>query len=372
MRAPQSLTSRRTIDRPKIHLPVDHRSDLTEIRYMRSLIADCFEHNIVIYWIDLLITVTIGYGFAIVYLNTPALSLLKIAALAVSGLALFRAGSFIHEIAHMGAGRMRSFKVGWNLMCGVPMVMPSFLYDCHIDHHHIRHYGTKRDGEYLPLGAGPLYQIVLYLMEVLLIPILAVVRFAVLTPVSFLHPRLREWVLMRASSYVSNPWYRREIPAKAPRGWWAAADLLTSLRVWAMLGVVALGMFPFTRLIELYVLAVFVIGLNWTRNLAAHRYRNRGDEMSYMQQLTDSINIKGHPLLTELLFPLGLRYHALHHLFPGIPYHSMGRAHARLMAFLPADSAYAKTVYPSFLFVLRQLVRDARAASSAHRRAAAE
>ena len=218
-----------------------HDANLSSIRHMRSLIGDCFAHHATIYWLDLLVTVAIGYGFAIFYLSVPTLSWVKLASLAISGLALFRAGSFIHEIAHMRAGQMTSFRVAWNLLCGVPMVMPSFLYDCHIDHHHVRHYGTRRDGEYLPLGAGPLYQIVLYLMEVLVLPILAVVRFAVLGPISFFSPRLRQWVLERASSYVSNPWYRREIPAGAPRGWWAAVDLLTTLRVWVMLGIVGAG-----------------------------------------------------------------------------------------------------------------------------------
>ena len=119
------------------------------------------------------------------------------------------------------------------------------------------------------------------------------------------------------------------------------------------------------------MLAVFVIGLNWTRNLAAHRYRNTGDEMSYMGQLTDSINITGRPFVTELLFPLGLRFHALHHLFPGIPYHSLSKAHRRLMALLPADSPYKRTVYPSFLAVVRQLVRDARSSTEPAREPAA-
>ncbi len=40
------------------------------------------------------------------------------------------------------------------------------------------------------------------------------------------------------------------------------------------------------------------------------------------------------------MFPVGLRYHALHHLFPFLPYHNLGKAHARLIARLPAGSPY--------------------------------
>ena len=47
-----------------------------------------------------------------------------------------------------------NFTIGWNLLCGIPMLMPSFFYENHIDHHNSHRYGTKRDGEYLPLGAG--------------------------------------------------------------------------------------------------------------------------------------------------------------------------------------------------------------------------
>ena len=49
---------------------------------------------------------------------------------------------------------MRSFTIGWNLLCGIPMLMPSFFYENHIDHHNSHRYGTLRDGEYLPIGAA--------------------------------------------------------------------------------------------------------------------------------------------------------------------------------------------------------------------------
>ena len=49
-------------------------------------------------------------------------------------------------------------------------------------------------------------------------------------------------------------------------------------------------------------------------------------------------------IIPELFVPLGLRYHALHHLFPQLPYHALGRAHRRLMKELPAGSDYHQTV----------------------------
>jgi fatty acid desaturase len=329
-----------------------------DIRHARRLLKDEFVRRPAIYWADMLVTTAVGYCCAAVYLTAPW-SLLKVACFIVAGLALFRVGSFIHEIAHMGKGVMTSFKVAWNICCGIPMLMPSYLYDCHIDHHAIPHYGTKHDGEYLPLGRGPLLRILWYLGEVLLIPLLAVIRFLVLTPVSFCHPKLRTFVLERCSSYVMNPWYRRELPVKEQRWVWALLDWACFVRVVPMVAVVLIGAEPWTHWLNLYLLAVYVIGLNWTRNLVAHTYRNEGQPMSHQEQLADSINIRGVPVLTELLFPLGLRYHALHHLFAGLPYHSLGRAHRKLLARLPEGSVYHQTVRAGFLSALVELWRNA-------------
>jgi fatty acid desaturase len=184
------------------------------------------------------------------------------------------------------------------------------------------------------------------------------------------HPRVRQWTLEHASSFVINYRHKLTIPKNAPRRVWAALELGCFIRAAAILGVVAFGMFHWTRLAEIYVLAMIVLGLNYNRNLVAHHYRNRGGEMSHSEQLLDSVNISGNWFTTELFFPLGLRYHALHHLFPSIPYHNLGWAHSRLMQYLPEGSLYHQTVYPSYWSVLRELISDARAAG-AERRAAA-
>lgn len=70
--------------------------------------------------------------------------------------------------------------------------------------------------------------------------------------------------------------------------------------------------------------------------------------MTFAEQIVDSNNIAGHPLLTELLFPIGLRYHCTHHLFPNLPYHALGIAHRRLLAQLPEDSPYRGTMRGGF------------------------
>ena len=105
--------------------------------------------------------------------------------------------------------------------------------------------------------------------------------------------------------------------------------------------------------------------LNWVRNLAAHGYGNRGERMTLVDQFADSINITGQTWLTMLLFPVGLRYHALHHLFPFLPYHNLGKAHARLVAQLPPGSPYHAVNQHSYFAAVARLWRRAGATPAA-------
>ncbi len=320
----------------------------------REILADLFEYRPAVYWTDMLVTVTIGYAAAATYLHSPMFSLQQGISLLIAGFALFRAGSYVHEITHMRQRQMVGFRVAWNVLCGIPMIMPSHFYENHVDHHNSHEYGTLRDGEYLPLGSGTLGEVFRYFAQAPLVPLYIAVRL-LLAPLTFVDPRVRTWALEHVSSYVINYRHRLTIPRTAPRKAWAALELVCSLRVAGMLAVVLLGLFPWTRLVALYCLAVFILTLNYIRNLVAHRYRNTGGQMTHGEQLADSITITGDRFWTELFFPLGLRYHALHHWFPGIPFHNLGRAHRRLMERLPADSPYRQTVFPSYRAALAEL-----------------
>jgi len=336
----------------------------------RKLLQDLFEHRAPIYWADFLLSVSIGYAAVAVYLTSAAFSLPFLASFIVAAFALFRCGVFIHEIVHIPTGRLRLFHATWNLLFAIPNLMPSFAYKSHADHHNPRHFGTLKDGEYLPLGAGPVSRLLIYFLQLPLLPALAVCRFLVLTPVSFLHPRLRRWVLERASSYVINPRYRRSLPPDERRGTWVALEIAIFVELAAFFGLLLAHRLPWRVFPELYVLGTFSAGLNWVRTMVAHRYRNLGPRMTFAEQIEDSITVAGHPVLTELLFPLGLRYHALHHMFPSLPYHSLGTAHRRLMVHLPTDAPYRHTVRRSALQAAREMWRSARAAGVAAARSA--
>jgi fatty acid desaturase len=366
-----SLELSAELSSPRLHgTPAAANQAAQSINEARALVSDLFGHQPLVYWTDLLVTLVVGYSTAALYLRSAAFSAQQLIGFTICGFALFRAGSYVHEIAHMRGGEMLRFRVAWNLLCGIPMIMPSHFYENHVDHHNSHHYGTVRDGEYLPLGAGPLRDIFWFFAQVPFLPAYIAVRL-LLSPITFVHPRLRNGVLEHMSAYVINFRHRMTIPKNAPRKSWAALEIACSLRVAGMLGVVLFGLYPWTRLVQMYCLATFILTLNYIRNLVAHRYQNTGEQMTHAEQLADSVNLTGHPFFTELFFPLGLRYHALHHLFPGIPFHNLGRAHRRLMEKLPADSPYRATVFPSYFSAVRALWSGTREPSAAGRPVAA-
>ena len=128
-----------------------------------------------------------------------------------------------------------------------------------------------------------------------------------------------------------------------------------------MAAALVAGMVPFGFLITAYLVSVCILFLNALRTLGAHRYTNDGGEVTFVDQLLDSVNYPNHPLLSALWAPVGLRFHALHHLFPSLPYHNLAKAHRLLMAHLPPDSPYRQTESPSLTASLVRLWRESRA-----------
>jgi len=62
--------------------------------------------------------------------------------------------------------------------------------------------------------------------------------------------------------------------------------------------------------------------------------------------------------LAGLWAPVGLRYHALHHLLPSMPYHALGEAHRRLTAHLGAGSTYQRSNHAGMLPLVARIARS--------------
>jgi len=320
----------------------------------RALVRDLLPRSPRIYWADLLLSLGMAWLLTAIYLTAAPGSLQQVAAGLAAGVLFYRGATFMHEIVHMRANEMTGFKQAWNLLLGIPFLAPWILYGSHTDHHNRTLYGTPADGEYLPLAASPRRELLLYIAQLPLLPVLALLRFGVLAPLSWLQGGLREWVLTYASAAVINPYSGRRFPSQdEPQ--LVRVEVLCFAWVLAFVALVVGAVISPLQLLLIYLLLVWTLGLNWVRTLAAHGYSNRGDAVSREWQYLDSINLTGQTWLTAWLFPVGLRYHALHHLFPGLPYHNMGEAHRRLSSQLPADAPYHRANRQSFLAVLREL-----------------
>jgi len=320
---------------------------------MRRLVADCFDPDPRVYWLDFLANTLVGWAAFWLAVRLPGAPTLLFYLLAAA--TLYRAVIFTHELVHVRRDSLPGFRLAWNAACGVPLLAPAFLYDgVHQEHHFRHHYGTPEDGEYLPFGHPPRWMIPLYLLSHVLIPALAILRFGLIGPLSWAWPALRRRVLRRMSSLSIDPRYVRPLPASIPPDWRLQEAACAAL-VWGAGTALWLGWLPARVWWLWYAVVALILVLNGIRTLAAHRYANRGGTLSRDEQLLDSVNIAGRSPLTPLLAPVGLRYHALHHLFPTMPYHRLGAAHRRLMRALPADAAYRATVEPGFLAALADL-----------------
>lgn len=334
------------------------------IREARSLITDLSTPNPKVYWVDFLTTMLVGsLAFAMLLYSdqlvesTTALWCSRVFFFSVVSVMYMRAVMFIHELVHLPRNQFKGFRVAWNLLCGIPFLIPSFLYYPHVDHHRRKHYGTDKDGEYLDLSHRHPANVFVFLAAAFVVPIAAVARFLIMTPIAWVFPGFRKWVEKRASSMIIDVFYLRGDYGAEARKIMRLQEGLCF--VWCI-GLVSYapivsGQWIDGFLVTCYLLAVTLILINNVRTLGAHRWMGDGSELSFEEQLLDSVNYPYRPWFTELWGPVGTRYHALHHLFPSLPYHNLGAAHRRLEEGLPADSLYHETTRISLMQAIGEL-----------------
>lgn len=298
-----------------------------------------------VYWTDMLLSAALGYAGLFGAILLPQLWM-QVAAGLVSMLALYRAESFIHELTHMKHSAVPGFRLVWNLLVGIPLLTPSFMYEgVHNLHHAKTRYGTVEDPEYLPLARMKPWTLPVFLLVAVLAPVALLFRYAVLSPLSLILPPLRRVVVARYSGLAINPSFQRRPPEGEARTLWHRLEAATSLYAIALITLTAVGVIPLKGLLIFLAIASGMAVINQVRTLVAHLWENEGEPMTVTAQYLDSVNVPPPGLLPYLWAPVGLRYHALHHLLPGVPYHSLGEAHRRLTATLEPGSAYHKGNY---------------------------
>jgi len=323
-----------------------------------GLTRDLNVPNSAIFWSDMLGSAAIGYATLIGAMLIRSTWLAAACGL-IAVLALYRAGSFIHELTHLKKGAVSGFRFAWNLIVGVPLLVPSFMYEgVHNQHHAKRYYGTVDDPEYLPLALMHPWTLPLFLVAAALAPVGMLIRFGILAPVSMLSSKLRRIVVGRYSGLQINPKFVRPKPEGEFARDWAWQETACSAWAIALLAMVATGVIPFRDFLIFLAISSGVMFLNQIRTLVAHLWENEGEPMSVTAQFLDSVNVPPPGTLPALWAPVGLRYHALHHLLPGVPYHNLGEAHRRLCRELDTGSVYHDSTHRHLSALVVRLARN--------------
>jgi fatty acid desaturase len=325
-------------------------SGISEIIAAYGMVRDLMEPRPARYWGELLLEGTAAWlAFALDF-GSVGMWL----ALTAATLLFFRISIFIHELTHRQPQELPGFRLAWNLSVGVPLLLPSVMYEgVHQDHHSKTTYGTADDPEYIPFASQPVMAVSLVLLSII-VPLHLAVRFLIDAPISWVAPPFRRWLLMRGTFFGFNPYYRRKITAAARRSLFHWEVIILAVWLPALTATLA-GWLPWRWVMLWYGMHATIAVINHWRDRVAHRYRSDGVPLNHADQLRDSVDTPG-AWWTALWAPLGLRFHALHHLFPRLPYHNLAQAHARLMQQLPTDAIYRQSQNSSLANGLRQLL----------------
>jgi len=336
---------------PKSQIPDDKEM----LRAAAELTRDIGEARPGIYWPDMLISTAVGYAAlagAILIDDTW----LAVVSGVVSFVALYRALLFIHEITHLHRNALPGFRTAWNLVVGIPLLTPSLMYEqVHTLHHSRMRYGTPEDPEYLPLALMTPWSLPAFLLVALLAPVALLIRWGVLAPVGLLIPAVRKLAWERVSSLSINPDFRRRPPeTEEQRRWFAWQQVGAS--IWAMFLLTTPFWLGWKPLLVAMAVTSMVAIFNQLRTLVAHLWENDGERMTVTAQYLDSVNVPN--AIACFWAPVGLRYHATHHLLPSLPYHSLHEAHRRISAHLGTQSTYQGAIHGGMIPLVTKIARS--------------
>ena len=330
--------------------------DKAMLRAGRELTKDLGTAKGSIYWTDMLVSAGLGYGGIAGAILAPNLPLAVLFGL-IASLALYRALMFIHELTHIHRDALPGFRLGWNALVGIPLLTPSFMYEgVHTLHHKRTQYGTAEDPEYLPLALMKPWSLPAFVIIALLAPFALLLRFAVLVPLGAIIPPIRTLIWERASALSINPDFRRKPPEGAFRTrvmWMEAAGF-----VWAWIVLASTQVIGWQPLLTALAIVSVTALLNQLRTLVAHLWENEGEPMTVTAQFLDSVNVPPPGRIAEIWAPVGLRYHALHHLMPSMPYHDLPEAHRRLRAELGQGSTYEGANHPGMFSLVARIAKS--------------
>lgn len=309
--------------------------------------------NPLIFWADFLASSTAGYALTYWASTFPLFSLPHIGVVFLAAICMFRACMFMHEAVHAGR-QIPGFTTAFNLYFAFMNKLPLYIYDVHRAHHLQELYGTEHDSEY-DLLRRDVPNLLIPIAVTLLQPALMIVRFGVVPWfLPFIGERARNTIYQRASTFALNRNYRRPLPDAAERRKWYWQDAACAFYHLIFVVLCIAGVLSWNLLLAWYEVAVIAMLANYYRVMSSHAYLTGFSPTTRKQQILDSLTVTGSPWLWWL-FPVGLRYHALHHMMPHVPYHHMAKVHRILLTRLPDDHPYRTTIVDGFLQAYRRL-----------------
>ncbi|MEE3330468.1 MAG: fatty acid desaturase [Myxococcota bacterium] len=337
-----------------------------DVAEIRRRYGSAFRCRPAIYWTDMLVSAAVGWtAFAAALMATFG-SLEWAGYLGIAIFANLRAVLFIHEIAHIKGGTLRGFEIAWHAVVGAPLQVPSLMYvGSHNEHHKRSAFGTADDPEYAPIAQYSRFKLLFFVLSVAVVPIVLPLRWGLLAPLSYSVPGLRKLVVERLSTLGINPAYRRPLPKGTQAERWQRQELALGIVFWIAVVAFLSGVIGVEFWLTWVCMTGGILLINQVRTLAAHRYESDGSACDSADELLDSINLSGVPVLTALVAPVGLRYHALHHLLPAVPYHALGTLHRRLSRELPQEAEYHQAEAGGVFATVRDLWTRAQARETA-------
>jgi len=336
----------------------DVRRTPKDVRAAYLVVQDLMAPDPQRYWIELLRTSLLAWTAFLAACWLAPGSAWMILATVAAVLLWYRASFMIHELTHQRRDQIPAFHTAWNLLVGVPILLPSIFYEgVHQYHHKKSTYGTAEDPEYMAMAGRP-WKTGAFLLASFLQPPLLMLRFLVGVPVSWVRAKLRRRLFKYGSAYTIRPIFTRKTTPEEERE--IVQWEFVILAVWTPLLAATYSEFlPWRWLVIWYVVYSGLMLVNRIRMACAHRFESTGEKIGHWEQFADSIDTPG-GWPAELIAPLGSKYHALHHLFPSLPFHNAKRAYERLVEAGPAHLDYRKSTSRSFAKSMASLLGSRR------------
>ncbi|MBD9358611.1 fatty acid desaturase family protein [Methylomonas albis] len=307
-----------------------------------------------IYWLDFIGSVFATNLFIYISVKTTSFSPLQLIFIIAAAIFLYRSTGFIHEAVHVGK-QISFFPIAFNILFGFVHKLPLYSYHPHKYHHHTKTYGTRNDPEYELLKGTARYLIFIPFFSQMAFPLLFLVRFGffpILLP--FIGKKGRNYVYRFASTAVLNLQFQRPLPDKKERTEWYQQDAACFFYNCIFFYFMASGYWPWKVLYVWYGITYLASLFNFYRTLSVHNYYSNFENTNFKQQILDTNTYEGSCVL-GWLYPIGTRFHALHHLFPQIPYHNLAKMHRLVLSNLPDNHPYRETIVSSFISATERL-----------------